>query len=136
MVQHIDTVAILFLCYAIFQLSIACFVGGIYGLMGGGVMAIGAIEGEVEALIGGGFFVFISVVLFIIMLLQPVLALLAAMGIRRRTTMGRILGFIVAALAVLNMPIGTVVGIFGFVVLLDKEAAAEFTNDGRAEYFS
>lgn len=136
MARYIDTVAILFVVYAIFQIAIACMVGGIYGLLGGGVMAVGVVESEPEAMIGGGLFVALSIFIVVIMAIQPVLALIAASGLRRRTQLGRILGIIVCALAVLNMPLGTIVAIFGFIVLIDKEASAEFSAEGKAEYFS
>ncbi|TNE84885.1 MAG: hypothetical protein EP330_28190 [Deltaproteobacteria bacterium] len=136
MAQHIDLVAILIAIYGVFQLGIACLVGLIYGGMGSGVALVGALEGEIGALIGGGVFIVFAVFIGLLLLIQPILAFFAASGLRRRTQMGRILAFIVAALAVMNMPIGTIVGIFTFVVLIDKEAAAEFSNEGRAEYFT
>lgn len=136
MARHIDTVAVMLFIYALLQLSIACMVGGIYGAMGAGSAVIGVIEGEEGMVVMGGVFVVIAVFLGMMMLLQPLLAFFAAVGLRRRTHLGRILAIIACALALLNIPLGTIVGIFGFVVLIDKEAAAEFSDDGREEYFT
>ncbi|MCO4745760.1 MAG: hypothetical protein KC912_13285 [Proteobacteria bacterium] len=136
MARYVDAVAIMFVVYAVFQLGIACMVGTIYGGMGGFMVAIGVAENEPEMAMVGGVLVMAMLVMAVMLLLQPILALFAASGIYRRTQLGRILGFVVCALAVLNMPIGTIVGIFGFIVLVDKQAAAEFSEHGREESFT
>jgi hypothetical protein len=136
MARHLDLLGMLFFVYAAFQTSIACVVGGLYGLMGGGVALMGVVEQEGEAILMGGVMLFFAMFMGIMLLIQPVLAMLAAVGIRRRTTTGRILGLIAACLFLLNIPLGTALGIFALFVLVDKEAAAEFTPEGRLEHFT
>lgn len=135
MAKHLDLLGILYMVYGAFQLSIACLIGGLYGVMGAGVALVGVIEQGGGAIFGGGLMLVFAMLMGVLLLIQPVLAFFAAVGIRRRTTTGRILGLVVAALSIMNVPIGTALGIFALVVLVDKEAAAEFTAEGRAEYF-
>lgn len=50
----------------------------------------------------------------------------AAYGLQQRAGWGRILGLVVGALLLLSFPVGTAIGIWAFMVLLDKDNAAAF----------
>lgn len=126
MAKHIDVLGLLFWCYGAFQLLVAAIIVVIYGFMGVGMGAVGISEGEDEMALVGGFFLFFALLLGGLMVVQALLPILAGLGVRRRTNWGRILGIITAALSLMSIPFGTALGIYAFVVLLDKEAAAEF----------
>ncbi len=95
----------------------------------GGIGAIAGATGGQEALpalpILGG----IGAMVCLIMTIASIPGLLAGVGVLRLAQWGRILTLIMAALNILNFPIGTAIGIYAFVILLKPEAAALF--DGR-----
>ncbi len=53
--------------------------------------------------------------------------IVAGIGLLRRKTWGRILALIVGFFSLVNVPIGTALGIYTFFVLLQQEATAHFT---------
>jgi hypothetical protein len=64
--------------------------------------------------------------LFLFVISLP--GLLAGYGLLQRRPWARILGIIVGALHVFNIPIGTAIGIYTFVVLADPQAEAYFRS--------
>jgi hypothetical protein len=126
MAKYTDIVGWLWIGYGVFQLVIAVLLGlamfGFGGLMG----AAGMSGGDDELAVVGGIYALIGPVVAILVGGFAVLDIAAGIGIRRRTSWGRILGFVVAVLSLSSIPIGLAMGIFTFVVLLDAEAAAEF----------
>lgn len=55
--------------------------------------------------------------------------IIAGIGIMKHQQWGRILGFILAALNLLSVPLGTALGVYTFYVLLSPEAQALFTKE-------
>lgn len=131
MARYLDLTAFLFVGWGVFQLVIALAMGGLYALMGLGAMVAGSAEGEASVVVMGAVFLFLGLFLGLFVAASAVPAFAAAVGIRRRVPWGRIVGFIAAALGMMNFPIGTAVGVFALVVLLDKEAGAEFSEANR-----
>ena len=130
MVKHLDVLGILFWVWAGMQLLVGLFLVVLYILMGAGMGVAGATGGDEEMMIIGAIFGVGGLVagLFVIAFSLPAIAL--GYGLRKRRPWARILGFVVAALALMNIPLGTALGIFAFVVLMDKDVAAELS--GRA----
>jgi hypothetical protein len=85
---------------------------------------IGAITGDREAMVILTF-VGMSVGVFLSVLALP--GLFAAYGLLRRKNWGRILALVIAILGLVNVPIGTLVGVYALWVLL-QPAATEFFN--------
>jgi hypothetical protein len=98
----------------LFGLGGLAFLGAAAGTGDAGFI-FGALGYGVGGLIGTGIFVALAV---------PSLA--GGYGIIRRKNWGRIAAFVAAVLMLGSVPIGTLVGVFTFVVLLDDEAKAEF----------
>ncbi|MBA2320615.1 MAG: hypothetical protein H0V89_05605 [Deltaproteobacteria bacterium] len=126
MARHIDLVGICWMLYGGLQLLVALVLGiGIFGL-GGMIGAAGVAGGEDELAVMGGLYAVLGPIVGVIAGVFAILDILAGVGIRQRAKWGRILGFVAAVLSVGSLPLGTLLGVFTFVVLLDKEAAAEF----------
>ena len=120
--------SILFYVYGGFQ-TLVGFVGGIYVFMGGLMLNEPAFSGSrappgIEAMP----WFFIAVGIFISIWLWALAALSFAtarsLGQRRR----HVLCIIGSALILLNMPLGTALGIFSLVVLLRPSVKAAFTR--------
>ncbi len=124
--QHIDTVGMMFMAYGILQLVLAALIGlGIAGL-GGMLGALGVSAGDGELMFMGGLYGGLGAVVAVMMVVFAVPYVVVGGGIRRRASWARIGGLVLGAMALMSMPIGTMLGIFAFVTLLDTEAAEEF----------
>lgn len=122
----LDMLGVLWMVYGAFQALVALAIGLLYGGMGGLFGLIGASEGDEEALVMGVVFIVIAAVVVVIALVFAALPIAAGIGIRKRKPWGRIAGFVAGALSLLNMPLGTLLGVFTFVTLTDAEVAEEF----------
>lgn len=69
----------------------------------------------------------IYIVLGFIVVLFAILNVLSARFIRKRK--GRIFSLVIAGINCLNMPIGTALGVFTFIVLLRDSVTTEYKND-------
>jgi hypothetical protein len=128
MVKHIDILAILFFVWGGFQLFIGLILALIYVGFGAAMGIAGGVEGEEELMITGiamgaaGLFVSFFVMMFSL----PSFA--AGIGIRRRRPWGRIVGIVVGALALSSIPLGTALGIYALIVLIDKDVGEAFSK--------
>ncbi len=118
--KHINVVGILWIATGVIGILAAALV--FFILLGVGIIA--GLENATEALpilaiIGfiGGFIVFIV----------SVPSIIAGIGIVKHKQWGRILGLILAAINLLNVPIGTVLGAYTFWVLLNEESQKYFS---------
>ena len=66
----------------------------------------------------------VAVAVFLLLLSLP--GLLAGYGLLRRRPWARILAIVVGALHIYNIPIGTALGVYTFIILADPRAAALF----------
>ena len=127
MARYIDIIGILWMAYGAFQLLICLGVGLLLFGIGGALGMVGLSSGDDEAAVIGGIYAVIGPVVMLVVGLFAVVEIATGIGIRRRANWGRILGFINSVLSLSSIPIGLALGLFTIVVLLDKEAAAEFT---------
>lgn len=84
---------------------------------------IGMASGEREGLMVLSLIALISGGLMVVLALP---GLIAGIGLLRRKNWGRILALIVAVFDVVNFPIGTVIAVYSFIVLLQNSATAYF----------
>jgi hypothetical protein len=124
--DHIDIVGILFLVYGGLQLFGALVT---FLLLGGGgaLLALAGLGGDEELIIVGGIYGAMGVFVSLFVALFGAVYLVVGQGIRRRAAWARVGGFVAGALALMNMPLGTLLGVYAFVTLLDEDVAAEFT---------
>lgn len=124
MVKHIQIVAMVLGAWGAFQLFIAMMMGLLFFVLGGGLGALGASSGEDELMMVGVIYGMMGPFIALISGGMALPNLIAAWGLNARKSWSRILGMIVSALACMSFPIGTVIGVYGLYVLLDKDVAA------------
>jgi len=127
MVKHIDVLAILFFVWGGFQLFIGLILALIYVGLGAAMGVAGGAGGEEELLITGILMGGVGAVVSIFVMLFSLPSFAAGIGIRRRKPWGRIVGIVVGALALTNLPLGTALGVYALIVLLDKEVGEVFS---------
>jgi len=98
-------------------------------LMFGGIAGIVGISAkEPNALLAVPIIGIVGTFLCVLLLVLSLPAILAGYGLLKYRPWGRILGIVLSALNLLNIPIGTVLGIYGLWVLLNGETERLFEN--------
>jgi hypothetical protein len=126
--RHIDTVSLLFFIYGGLQLFLilsvmAMFFAFVVFAIIGGVTA-----GEPELIVIGAIYGFFGLVGTVVGLMFPSLNIATGVGLRRRRPWVKIVGIIASIFCIMRMPIGTALGVFGLVLLLDKEVGDELAG--------
>ena len=116
MENHIRTLGFVYLIYHAIALLIGIFV---FFLLSG----IAIISGDLEA---AGVLGLIGVAIAVFMALLATPGLIAGFGILARKNWGRILAIILGALHLLEIPIGTALGVYTLWVLTHEEAVPLF----------
>ena len=101
-------------------LTVLLVFGGLAGLAGG----VTEPEARFAVPILGGLGGF----LFLIVLVLSLPAVIAGIGLLQFKPWGRILGIIMSAINLLNVPIGTAIGIYGLWALLNRETELLFAR--------
>jgi hypothetical protein len=114
--QHVP---ILGWCFIVYH-AIVAVVGVVIGAI---VSGAGAISGEREAMLITGT-VGVAVAGFLVILSLP--GIIAGIGLLKFRPWARILGIILGALHLVSFPIGTALGVYALVVLLNNEVAVDF----------
>jgi hypothetical protein len=126
--KNIGVIGILWLVYGAYQAFTLLLVGGIYFLMGAGMGAVGASEGEDEMVLMGGIFAISALAVVVIGGVFMIPPFAAGVGLYRKQPWGKIAGFIAAALAVLSVPLGTVLAIVTIIALIDPKIDEELNG--------
>ena len=100
-------------------------------IFGGTVGLIGALSHEPDAHIAMPILSLIGGVLAVFLLLLSIPSILAGIGLLRLAPWSRILGIVVSALHLFNIPLGTALGIYGLWVLLSNETVSLFEPAAR-----
>ena len=124
MESHVKVLGVLHIVSGIVGLLIALFMLILFGGLATGIGlsegADAAVAVPILSLLGGG------LALFITILSAP--SILVGWGLMRHRPWARILGLILSALELLNFPLGTALGIYGFWVLLNGETETLFRD--------
>ena len=119
--EHLNTLSILYYIYAGLY-SLGMCIGGVYIALGG--IAAAAIKADPKAppvaSWFGGIFAIIGAVVLLYTLTGAVCCLLSGRWLRARRN--RAFSQVVAAVCCLNVPLGTALGVFTFIVLGKPEA--------------
>jgi hypothetical protein len=130
MISHVKILGWIHVIFGALGLVAALVVFSVFGGLAGFVGMTGDSEGRVAApilvLIGG-------VVLMIIVVLS-IPGLIGGIGLLNFKPWARIFMIILSALHILNIPIGTMLGIYGLWTLLNPETEALFANGGIQRY--
>ncbi|HWR51579.1 MAG TPA: hypothetical protein VN428_10760 [Bryobacteraceae bacterium] len=104
-------------------------------LMFGGIgMLVGTTSGDPDAHIALPILGAIGGVVFIVMLVMSVPVILTGWGLLNFKPWARVLGIVVSAFQLLNIPIGTAAGIYGLWVLLNTETVQILEQRSRRPY--
>lgn len=124
METHVKVLAWIYLIFGVVGVLTGLLVWGVLGGIGGIVEMSGDRDAQVAApilsWIGGFVFAFFAVVSL------PSIA--AGWGLLERAEWARILTIILSVLNLLAVPIGTIMGVYGLWVLLNKEATPLFAK--------
>lgn len=118
MEQHIKILAWLHLVgHAIFLV-----IGGFLFML---LTGIGAVSGDAQAL---AILTVVGTSLGVLLALLAVPGMVAGYGLLKRRTWGRYLAIVVAIFNLVNFPIGTVIGGYTLIILLQNRAEAYFSD--------
>jgi hypothetical protein len=123
MAQHVKILGILHIVF-----SSLCILGGIIALvvLGGVASIVGATDQSADSaaaipILGG-----IGMLVFVICLIIGLPGMVGGIGLLQYRSWARIVVIVLSAIDLLNIPIGTALGIYGFWVLMNKETEALF----------
>jgi len=123
MAKHIDILAIGYVCWGLFNATMAAVVSVVLFAMGGGLGFAGATSGDEEAVWIAVFYAVFGALMAVYLLFMAIVYLGVALGLRKRKRWARYVGMFLAALAGISFPHGTVLCIYGLFVLLDADVA-------------
>jgi hypothetical protein len=126
MVKHINIVGTLLMAWGAFQLLIALALGLLFFLLGGGVAVLGGAAGEGELVFAGGIYVMLGIFVGVVSGVMSLPGIVAGYGVTKRKSWARVVAMIVAAMSMMSFPLGTLLGVYTFVTLLDRDVADEF----------
>lgn len=125
MVKHINIVGTLLMIWGAFQLLMAVLIGLLFS-GGGGLLALAGMGGDEELILMGGVYFFVGIAVAVLAAVFSLPSIIAGYGVMQRKGWARIVAMIVAAMAMMSFPMGTMLGIYTFMTLLDAEVADEF----------
>lgn len=123
---HVKAIAII---YIVLGCLGAC-AGLLMLLFFGGLAGAGVASGNGDAQAGGLALGAIGGVIFLVVLIVSVPSILAGWGLLKYKPWARILTIVLAALNLLSIPIGTIIGIYALWVMLNKDTMPLFAPAG------
>jgi hypothetical protein len=130
MKDHVKILGIVHIVFGALGIVVGLFFLGIFVV--GGTFAGMAAQQDPDAVMAGPVLGLIGAVFFGFMLLVSVPGIIAGWGLLQMRPWARILTIVLSALNLLNIPIGTAVGIYGLWVLLNTETERMFATVGAA----
>jgi hypothetical protein len=122
--QHLDLVGLFYILYGGMTLAVGALVFVIFGLGGIGMGLAGAGGGDEELLIMSGIYGMAAVFTGLIVAVFGLPYVIVGFGMRRRKPWSRVAGLVLGALALMNLPLGTLLGVYGIVKLVDDDVRA------------
>jgi hypothetical protein len=123
--SHIKTLAILHIAFAVVSM-----LGGLIGFafFGGLAAFIGVAGGGFDAGIGSALLGLAGSIIFFFAFVLALPGLIVGIGLLNHRPWARVGGIVLSALELLNVPIGTALGLYGLWVLLRPESEALFAE--------
>lgn len=122
MPTHVKVVAVLFLLFGTLALAGVFFAGLAFSIMAGMVGA----SADDNAPLGAAVLGLTGAAMSLVFLAFAIPAIAAGWGLLRTRRWARILGIILAAIALPKFPLGTIFGVYALVILFNKETEALF----------
>jgi hypothetical protein len=129
--QHVTVLGVLYIVLGAMGLMAAVIVLVVFGGLAGlaGVAAQNEPEAQIAVPILGAF----AVGLFCLIGLLSAPGIIAGIGLIKFKSWARIFALVLSVINLLNIPFGTIIGIYGLWVLLTPEVEPLFRGDGVAE---
>jgi hypothetical protein len=124
--HHLDRLAVVFILYGALHMVAALLLGVLMTALAGGLFAVGLDEPDPALVAAGGFYGVTGLAIAALAVLFAVPNVLAGAALGRRHRWGRAGGLVCAAMALSNLPIGTLIGLYALVTLLDPEVREDF----------
>jgi hypothetical protein len=122
---HVKVLGWLFIVFGVFYVMLAFGMSAVLGLVASFVASQGdpdsAMGATILGLTGGAFFIF--------WLCVGIPGILAGYGLLTFKPWARILAIVLSAIRLINIPIGTVLGVYGLWVLFSKETETLFQKN-------
>jgi hypothetical protein len=125
MLTHVKLLGVLHIVFGALGILLALALLFLFGGLAGLVQSS---DRSSDSFVGAGFLGLIGVIVFFALLIFSLPGLIAGIGIVNLRPWGRILGIVISALDLLNVPLGTAVGVYGLWVLLSNQTEALFRN--------
>lgn len=125
MEQHIRLLAVLFLVLGALGVLSALLV---LTVLGGAAGIVGMAVHDEEAWFVSPLLGVLAISVFFLLLVLSIPDIIAGIGLLNGRSWARILGIVLAALHLLSIPLGTVVGAYGLWVLLSRDSDPFFSS--------
>lgn len=124
MATHVKVIGVGFIVFGALWVLGAMFSGAILTALAG---LVGQSDSQ-DATVGAAVLGITGVTLTILLLAIGVPQVVCGIGLLSFRRWARILGIVLAAIALLSVPIGTIFGIYAIVILFNKETEALFVS--------
>ena len=125
MKQHVSILGVLYIAFGVFGILSAILALVLLG--GAAGIATMVAQQEPDAAVAAPILAIVGVGVFALITLLSIPGLALGIGLVKFKEWARILGLVLSALNLLNVPFGTMLGGYGLWVLLNKETEAVFT---------
>jgi hypothetical protein len=128
MTTHVKVLGVLFIALSALGICAALFMGLVFGAVTGAVAA----DGGSDAAVALPFIGLAGTALTVFLLAISLPGLIAGIGLLNFKPWARIVAIVLCAINLINIPFGTIMGIYGLWVLLNKETEALFSGRSTA----
>ncbi len=123
---HVRVLAALYIVLgalgALVGLGLLLLFGGVAGIVG-----VTAVPHDPDALVAVPVLTIIGGILCLLLLVLSVPGIITGIGLLKYRPWARVLGIVLSAIELLNVPIGTAIGVYGLWVLLSAQTEPLFT---------
>ena len=123
MATHLKVTAVLFVLMGVVLVFLAVLMSLVFSVVGG---VVGA-SGEEDAVVALAALGLTGVALTIFLLVMSVPYIICGWGLWKRRSWARIMGIVLAILALLEFPIGTAFGVYALIILFKGETEKLFS---------
>jgi hypothetical protein len=123
METHLKVTAVLFILMGVVLIVLAVLMSLVFSVVGG---VVGA-SGEEDAVVALAALGLTGVALTIFLLVMSVPYIICGWGLWKRRSWARIMGIVLAILALLEFPIGTAFGVYALIILFKGETEKLFS---------
>ena len=124
MTTHVKVLGVLYIVLSGLGVCAALFLGLLFGTAGGVVAA----NADADAAVALPFLGLAGTALVIFLLAISLPGLITGIGLLKFKPWARIVGIVLAAINLINIPLGTILGAYGLWVLLNKDTERLFTG--------